>query len=166
MIADGVLELAWQAVLARAPIPAERKRAEMRLMFLEGAIAAAQHILGSPGTKLPEMQARGLALVGEIAFATAATAEELRLLQARPRPAPEHPTPVEFEQQTVILREPAGMPECMPLPVLVEEIDGVRSFTSCWKIPASEIAELISTQRIYLKVYGSGQPPVAVFVRW
>lgn len=61
-------------------------------------------------------------------------------------------------------RAPAGMDNCQDLHVRVTEEQGVRIITSAWLPTPDEVERIKQGQPIFLHVYGSGHPVVAMSV--
>lgn len=60
--------------------------------------------------------------------------------------------PIPFDQQNKVMKAPG----CGDLPVY----HGQGQFISCWELTEEQIQDIIDNKRIWLSVFGSGQPPV------
>lgn len=73
--------------------------------------------------------------------------------------------PCDFAESNLVLDKPPSMTrdECTPLSVLyTKTADDKPVVISCWKLTRDELDEIIRTGRVWLTVYGSGMPPVAL----
>jgi len=74
--------------------------------------------------------------------------------------------PIDFKQKNKVLKAPEGYTEkeCGDLPVYIGETDsGHRSVLSVWKPDEADRKRIAFGGPIYLAVFGSGMPPVALF---
>jgi hypothetical protein len=68
-------------------------------------------------------------------------------------------TPVEFEGQNFVLRPPVKAENILPLPIFRNG----KCCVSCWQLTDDEIAEIVTSRRVYVTVFsGDTQPPIYV----
>lgn len=63
-----------------------------------------------------------------------------------------------------VYRAPPGMDSCQDLHVHVSEENGLRIISSAWLPTPEEVARICAGQPIFLHIYGSGHPVVAMSV--
>lgn len=73
--------------------------------------------------------------------------------------------PTSFPEETGFLDSPPGVDadRCETLPVHVGVLpEGEPVIISCWKITVEELEEVKKTGKIWVMVWGSGTPPLAI----
>lgn len=74
--------------------------------------------------------------------------------------------PVKFEQQNFVWGRPSGTTDdqvgSMPAYKGVEQESGWPLTISCWEPSEEELAEIIRTKKIWLRIYGNNHPVVSV----
>lgn len=76
--------------------------------------------------------------------------------------------PAMFSDMTHVLAAPPNWDaeaqgECLGLPVAVDASG--PTITSCWMLDAEDLAALSAGGRVYVTVWGTTQPPIAMTVR-
>jgi hypothetical protein len=73
--------------------------------------------------------------------------------------------PTDFDESNAVLGKPEDMTdeECTPLCVLRAKFAGGEPFVlSCWKLTQEELDEINKSGKVWLMVFGTGMPPVAL----